>query len=323
MFENLIIKNLWLESIKASYFNSSELLKSGVVMIDNNSVFKGGTIISDQAFFNKLSTRMQRPVKGEALATEAFTMGKENMVVISRATDKIFYAQDLRRIGITDAADSEQVIRALDEILGITKEYLGIETEMYIWNTLAGVLGSLASTHVHTAQGVISWNDVVTAKNKLGKNRKYLTDFFCVSDVLDQASKNNLTEFKLAGTVGQNLYNSPSIETIAKMAITETSLMLANPDDDPIAPYSSYLFAKDCIYFAPVWTDVSSAYYPEKGGGELHIVVSADFAIHVPGVSYTLGSTDPTDAELAASTSWTRKAHPKNIKMVKLITQGE
>jgi hypothetical protein len=322
MYENLILETRWKEAIKARYVNSSLLLKSGVVDIDNNSVFKGGTIISDQAFFNALTTRMQQAVKGTALNSEAYTMGHENMICFSRYARKIFYAQDLRRIGITENADSQQILDKLDVILGMTTDYLGIELEIAIWNVLSGIFGALAATHVHTATGAISLEDAITAKGKLGQFRGNLTDFFCTPTLKDEATLKDLTKYALVQGAGDQIYKTGTIETIANLPITETLLMQAVPDDPVVSPYNSYMFSKNCIYFAPAWTNVASAYYPEIGGGQLNVVVGVDMAIHVPGVTYaTAVGTDPSNAELATSTTWSLVAPALKVQMVKLITQ--
>jgi hypothetical protein len=110
-----------------------------------------------------------------------------------------------------------------------------------------------------------------------------------------------------------------SIEKVAGLPIIETDLM-PKTTDNPVK-YYSFLSAPNAIYFANPRIEVEDYYVPNTDGGLIHIILTADFCIHVPGVKYNSTNQEPSDVLLATAGTWEKVAdHDKDIKLVSLLT---
>ena len=91
--------------------------------------------------------------------------------------------------------------------------------------------------------------------------------------------------------------------------------------------YTTYLLGNGAIQRAdaPVTNAVETYREPFKNGGENYLITRVRETMHPNGFSFTKPSgytASPTDAQLSAKANWSVVGDPKNIAMVKLVTNG-
>jgi hypothetical protein len=229
---------------------------------------------------------------------------------------------------------ADQIIKTIagydmvDEVAKQLGEYWANQLHGSAINLLTGVFGSaLTSTHVKDDSGnTINDNGVADTKQLLGDNADELTSIVLNSKVYTDAVKagivyqdGSIGGVRESGQVGKILGLNPFITD--KLTVSS-------------GVYSSYLGKAGSLIYkfrkrqrqnltaAEVYDlgfiEVEKYRVSTTGGGQDVLISRASYLVHCPGVQFDgTVTSNPTDAELATSTTWTKVADDdKKIKIL-------
>ena len=215
-------------------------------------------------------------------------------------------------------------------------EYWAGEVHKSMISTLTGVMTTeLASTHVYDASpNVISKAAVIAARAKLGDNQDRLTLAIMNSAVYNDALREQiLTETPYADQLAQ----SGAIGFLLGAKTFQSDLLTATAGVYPtylVAPGSLlYKFRNrpknslsnanvSTVNFGNLIIDIELNRVTKTAGGQDEIITRASYLTLVPGIQFdgTVAS-NPTNAELATGTTWTKvQTDNKLIPVVQLLT---
>lgn len=229
---------------------------------------------------------------------------------------------------------ADQIIKTVtgydivDEVAKQLGEYWAGELHASAVSVLTGVFGSaLTSTHSKDDSGnTINLTGLSDAKQLLGDNQDELTAIVMNSKVYNDAVKDGI------------IYQENTIGGIRESGVVNKILGLVPYITDKLAVsagvYSSYLGKPGSMIFkfrkrqrfnltnAEVYDlgfiEVEKYRVSGTAGGQDVLISRASFLAHVPGVQFDgTVTSNPTNTELATSTTWTKVADDdKKIKLV-------
>lgn len=309
LLDNVIIPEVWNADLPFTIPEKSKFFRSGAVFVDRNSPFNQAGILAHTPFMIEPTADMEAPSTG-ALTPNELTQSKDIMVCFTRQVDFTVTKQKIRRMG----SDLGQML------YNNVAEYTAKQYEKYAFKILKAIYGTggtLYDTHTHDPGTNISFDEIFTTKAKLGDVSGDLKYSAYHSAVVNKLRQKGMVED--IPVWKENQIINGTIEKVAGLPIIETDLMPTTTDTP--AKYYSFLMAPNSIYFANPYIAVEDYYVPNTSGGLVHIILTADLCIHVPGVKYNLTAQEPTDVQLAASATWSKVAdHDKDIKLVSLLT---
>jgi hypothetical protein len=199
-----------------------------------------------------------------------------------------------------------------------------------ITGSFATALASTHSTGTDYSGQTIDIGGVLAAKQKLGDMQLSLTRAIANSIVINHAVKNNVGTYGNT-QLGADMFLSGNLPQIAGMATWMDDSFTGTSD-----VYSSYFSAPGQVVYSlrpwkrrdvngqPVQSEMVDVEYERKpniGGGTDVLHTRASFLIHLNGMYYNSATTNPTNAQLATGSNWTKVADDdKKIKIVQLNT---
>lgn len=190
---------------------------------------------------------------------------------------------------------------------------------------------ALASTHVkddYTGGLTINTNGLVTAKQKLGDNQGLFTAIAMHSKVAADALVAGITREETRGAASDPFVTG-TFNTILGMGIQQSDLLAPVGD-----LYNSYLGIPGSMIYKFRKRDrhmLSNANIVDLGnniemeiyrnsissGGIDGLIFRFSLLVHVPGVAWGVATTNPTDAQLATGSNWSKVA--TDNKLIKLV----
>jgi len=309
LLDNVIIPEVWNADLPFTIPEKSKFFRSGAVFVDNNSPFKNSGILAHTPFMIEPTADMEAPSSG-VLTPHELTQSKDLMVCITRQVDFTITKQKVRRMG------SDMGKQLYSKVAEYTAKQF--EKRMFaILKVIYGAGGTLNATHTYDPGGSIDYSKIFGAKALLGDVSGDLKYSAYHSAIVNKLRNSGMVED--IPTWKEDQYLNGSIEKAAGLPIIETDLMPKTTDNP--AKYYSFLMAPNSIYFANPFIEVEDYYVPNTDGGLVHIILTADYCIHVPGVKYNSTDQEPSDITLDTAASWSKVAdHDKDIKLVSLLT---
>lgn len=240
----------------------------------------------------------------------AWGWGQENLIQIIAKKDP--QSEIMRQLAVTVAREIQTT--AINVVKGI----------------MATALASTHSTGASFSGGEITYPGILAAKQLLGDSQLLLTQAIANSKVVNDAVLLNIASFP-AGVVGNEAAKSGALPVIAGMNTWMEDAIAA-----VTSVYSSYFAAPGALVykFAP-WTrrgingevktsamiDIEPWRNPATSGGLDIVYVRIKFLVHPLGMQYNSATNNPTNAQLATGSNWTKVADDnRKIKIVELKT---
>lgn len=288
----------------------SALSQSGIISNDPSldALARGGGKVINMPYWNDLSGADQVLSDSTALTVNKITAGQDQAVLHLRG--QAWSTNDLAHI----LAGSDPMAAIGD----LVASYWARKRQELLFSTLKGVFaaGSM-STNLYDISGgtgaaaVISGNEVLNAKQKMGDAADKLTAISMHSAVFTLLQQQNLIAF---------IPNSQGVVNIP------TYLGYRVIVDDGHAPatgvYTSYLFGQGAIGLGNGMHDHPVEVDRDKLAGDDILINRQAFLLHPRGVKFTSSSVAgaaPTNAEVETAANWTRVYDAKNIRIVKFM----
>ncbi|MBW1915155.1 MAG: coat protein [Deltaproteobacteria bacterium] len=252
---------------------------------------------------------------------------------IGTGQDKAVLHMRGRAWGVNDLAMSLSGADPMGAIADLVAEYWNRREQDLIINTLTGVFADNIANDSSDLVSDISIEDgdnaadankigvdaVIDAKQKLGDAAGKLIALAIHSVVYSRLQKLNLIEF-IPDARGE-----VNIPTYLGYRVIVNDNCPADAGSTSGYKYTSYLFGRGAIGRGegnapiPVETDRDSL------AGEDYLIHRRHFLLHPRGVAWQASSVAgeaPTNAECAMAVNWNRVYERKNIRLVKLVTNG-
>jgi len=213
-------------------------------------------------------------------------------------------------------------------IAGMIAEYLAAQVHKSAIATLTGVFATaLSTTHIKDdGTNLINTDGVLALKQLLGDNADKLSQFVCNSKVKSDAVKLGLTnQVQSTG----DIINTGLFDAILGLRISTTDLLTMIGSQYPsyagmmgsmIYKFrnrrrNSYTNANE---FDLGMATIELNRIATVNGGQDQMILRASYLTHVPGVRFNgTVTSNPTDAELATGTTWTKTA--PDDKLIPLV----
>jgi hypothetical protein len=306
LLDNYVIPEVWAEAMPFTIPTKSKILGSPAVKVDPNPPFQTAGVFTHQPVAKEPTGRWEKPSSAD-LTSHALTQYKDTMVCITRQIDYTVTEQVIRLSG-TDLGQE-----LFDNVAGyIAKRYE--LTLMDILQAIYGTGGTLNTTHTIEESSPINFNTIFKGKALLGDNADQLAMSAYHSQVVNHLRNNGMIT-DMSNWKEEQVTNG-MLQKVAGLPIIETDLL-----PQISSKYLSLLLGNNSIYFANPYFNVRTWEYPKRNGGEIHIIITSDYCIHIPGVRYTLNDQEPSDTVLATPATWQKVAdHNQDIKLIALLT---
>ncbi|MCX7909593.1 MAG: major capsid protein [Ignavibacteria bacterium] len=246
--------------------------------------------------------------------------------------DYVEIAPIIRRgnaISITDVEILTSGVDPLKLLAPQIAQYNIRQIQRPIKSVINGVFAvALASSHTYdnrsNGDGKIDVGPIEDAvQSVLGETADSLTGLILHSKVAADLKKKSLTNSILAPVFNDGLITTGVVLTYWGKRIIVNDTICAPFTEDGVVTYPSYLLAGTPVYVG--WQkslNIYTDFDPATGGGTNKIFWYAHYAIGFRGVSFNGNIENPTDAQLADGSNWTKVA-PDNklIRVVRLLTK--
>lgn len=308
------------ELVDALSFKSSGILTDGSGFLDKT---KTGEFINVPQY-ETLADAMTQVTTGSEKTTNDFADYKSTAVWVQRE-------------GAWGIESLVKTITGKDPLTEIARQVankVAVTIQTTVINVLKGIfataLSSSHSTGTTYTGSTIDYDGIFGAKQKLGDAQMQLTRVIANSKVVSDIGGLNRAVFTNT-TLGVEAAVNAVVPVVAGMntwmedAITAVSSV-----------YSTYISAPGAIIFLignwsrrdvngnPVVSngiDVEFQRIAEVGGGTDNIFVRVRYMVHPMGMEYNSATVNPTDAQLATGSNWTKSVDDdRKIKIVELKT---
>jgi hypothetical protein len=303
----------------------SELVQAGIISQDANlnTLARTGGKLINMPFWGDLTGADEVLSDSGSLTPGKISAHQDVAVLLMRG----------RAWGVNDLAKAlsgDDPMRAVGDLVAA---YWARREQAILIATLAGVFAdnlandaadliadvSIEDGNNAAAGNLINGSNVVDAAFKLGDAQAKLTAIAMHSTVFSRLVKNNLIVY-LPETAG-----TTRIATFMDRRVIVDDGCTATAAATSGYKYTSYLFGAGAIGRGegaapvPVETDRDSL------AGEDYLINRRHFLLHPRGIAFQSGSvagSSPTNVELATASNWSRVWEKKNVRIVKLVTNG-
>lgn len=195
----------------------------------------------------------------------------------------------------------------------------------YMINTISGAFASaLATSHVYdaTGDGSGAWGTYTAAKAaqvKFGEQMDIFDSYIMNSVTFSELLIAGTASYEFAGSFSNSIMQTGKIPAfLGKRVFINDTLCAVNGEGN----YPVFMMSGQPLYLA--WqkdVTVYEKFVPETGHGRYEVYWYADFVPAVKGISWTHTSYDPSAADLANGSYWTKVFEDKHIKMLKVIVK--
>lgn len=318
---DIIIPELFIPYMQERTREKSALFQSGIIEQTEqyDSLASGGGNTVHMPFFQDLSGDSEILSDSTPLAVNKITTSQDIAVKHYRG----------RAWGANDLAKALSGADPMAAIADLVATWWGRDMQKALVNALNGIFATtLAATHVldvaindgnaATSANKLTAETTIDAFNLLGDETEALTSIAMHSRLYYNLMKADLIQFERLSEQG-----NPIASYLGKSVIVDDSLPRVAGSTSGFK-YTSYLFGSDAIAYGegnpnvPVETDRDSLQ------GEDYLINRRHFLLHPKGVKWTgnAAGTSPTNAELATGGNWSKVYENKNIKIVKVVTNG-
>lgn len=310
-YSGLVIPELWDAYVPAHIAEVAKLIGSAAVQRDPNPGFSKSGVYNYRPFWKEFATDMVIPTANTNLTINPLTTDKDVLVCLHRAI----------AVGDESNASRRAGANATQEFLKQQTVYFAKQLEDKFYSLFTGVFssgGALATSHVYDGSGsTIDGKVIFSAKQKLGDNADSLAAIVMHSKVYFDMLDSGLVAFINAADLGKNIALTGQLPTFAGMQIIVTDRV---PQIG--GAYASYLLGENSLYFAQPYFKTTVGHDDLLAGGTDYAVVNTDFCVHIPGVKFAAASeTNPTDATIETTSSWSKVGVDKDIHIVQLLTK--
>ena len=324
LLSDVIVPDVWVPYVIEQTAEKSALFQSGIIATDPriDQALNGGGKQIDMPFFNDLSGDDQVRQSDNALSVNNITTGKDIARLHGRA--QAWGAEDLA----SELSGADPMTAIGDRVA----EYWSRRMQAILIASLTGVfadnisndsndlVNDVADEDVDTNGAVNLDGDVILdSKQLLGDAKGMLTAIGMHSQVHTNLQKKQLIQYdpEADADIGFGTYLGHSI-VVDDDCPVEAASTSGNK-------YTSYLFARNAIGYGegsvknPVETDRDSL-------ADQDILINRrNFLMHPRGIKWTESSVAndfPTNTELENAANWDRVYDKKNIRIVKMVTNG-
>jgi len=300
----------------------SALFQSGIVETDPqfDELARSGGRLLNMPFYKDLTGDDE--VLSDSLALTPDKIGTEQDVAVLLMRGKAWGVNDLAK-----ALSGDDPMRAIGDLVA---RYWARRQQQILISTLKGVFASASMANavkdISIEDGnnaadtnLISAEAILDAMQLLGDASEKLTAIAMHSVVYTRLRKLNLIDF-IPDSRGE--INFPTY--LDKRVIVDDSLPVEAGSTSGYK-YTTYLFGAGAFAYGegnpPVPTEVDR----DSLAGEDYLINRRHFILHPRGVKFTdtnVAGSSPTNAELADADNWTRVYEQKNVRLVKLVTNG-
>lgn len=322
-FADIIEPSVFAEYVQNYTAEKSRLFQSGMIGTDDelNALVAGGGRKVNMPYWNDLSGDSEELSDSSSLTPAKITAAEDE-------------AQKHYRGKAWSVNDMAGIIAGDDPMLAIADKvaaYWMREMQKNILvKSLTGVFSTaLASTHVHnialedgdaaTAANLISENAFIDGMGKLGDSWDNIVGLAMHSVPFRRLQKLNLIETEHLTDQNVTINRFLGREVLVDDGCATTA------GGSSGTKYDTYLFGAGAFGFGEA-THPKGAVETDRDrlAGDDILVSRRMFIMHPRGVAFTgtPAALTPTPAELATGSNWTKKYEDKQIRLVKLTTNG-
>lgn len=300
----------------------SALRRSGIISTNEelNRLAQSGGRLINMPYWDDLSGDDEVLSDSGALTPDKITSGQDVAVLLMRG--KAWSVNDLAK-----ALSGDDPMRAIGDLVAAywarmeQKTLISILSGVFATATMAGAVKdiSIDDGANATAANLIGAEAIIDAAYLLGDAADKLTAIAMHSAVYARLLKLNLidTEPTNEQNIGWGTY-------LGKTVIVDDGCPVV---DGAVSgkKYTTYLFGMGAIGLgegaAPVPTETDR----DSLAGDDILINRRHYILHPRGVKFTDASvtgSSPTNAELATAANWERVYEQKNVRLVKLVTNG-
>lgn len=316
-----IIPQVWSDWVVTEMVNLANVITSPYVEFDPNAVIQEKDILYRIPKFKSLDV-----IGDDVRITPTTTITPQNL------EDYTEIAPIVRRGNGIQVSDVEIIERGVDPLRLLAPQiaqYNLRQMQKLVKAVIDGVFASaLASSHTYdnrnNGDGKIDAGPIEDAvQSVLGETAEILTGLILHSKVAADLKKKGLTYTAFAPVFSDGLITNGQIPMYWGKRIIVNDTICAPYDDNGVTTYPVYLLAGTPVYVG--WQkalNIYSDFDPSTGGGLNKIFWYAHYAIGFRGVSFTANINNPTAAQLATGSNWTKVA-PDNklIPVVRLLVK--
>lgn len=300
--------DFWLKHLTAKIYDKVEFLTSGILQKTDDPRITGATgRFVDIPSYAEYTTSFERLTAATDLGVNALSDIKDIGVWLE--VGNAWGTEDwIRWIVGTDPR--EEVANQLSAYIArrIQEEFTG----GVLTGVFATTLSSTHSTGATYSGANIDENGVVAAKQLLGDAQDKLTRGVANSKVLSDAVLRKIANYDLVG----DTYQSGRIANLLGVQMAADDNLSATA-----SVYPTYFAAPSAaIYGFREGPKVKVERNELKAGGTEYLVLTGSVLIHIPGVKYAGSTKNPTKAQLATGSNWSKVENTKNIPIVELKT---
>jgi len=238
----------------------------------------------------------------------------------------------LRTGNAIQVTDVEIVSKGIDPLQALAPQiaqYNINQIQKKVKAVFVGVFASaLATSHTYNASGIgdgkIDAGPIEDAlQSVLGETSEGMTAMIMHSKVAADLKKKGLTYTILAPVFTDGLLTQGQIPTYWGKRIIVNDTICAPFTVDNVTYYPTYILGGQPAYVGfQKALNIYSDFDPSVGGGTNKLYWYSHFAVGFRGVSFSAGIDNPTTAQLATGSNWTKVApDDKLIRVVRLITK--
>lgn len=314
------------DTLNGEFTDKLAFMSSGMIGSAN------GYITPDTGYFQKIpkwnpyAGDGTQITSGGTLTPDAMTDYVDQAVYVEREF-AIGQEQWLKWIAGKDA--TSEFARQLAIILAKHSQRISLKVATGVMATALASTNSTGNTYIGST---ISPQAVLGGKFLLGDNSGKLTDAIMHSKVYadaltdkiinwDKAQADSLNTGDTGAMIGMNPHMDDSLTATASVYPTYLGtqgsmiyLYRERQASDNSNANRMTINAGNIIVELEKYRDSLVS------GGKDVVIVRYSAAFHVPGVAWSSATTNPTDAQLATGSNWTKKAETKNIPLVQIKT---
>lgn len=319
---DIIIPEVFVPYVIQKTAEKSNLVQSGIVVPDPvmDELARSGGKLINLPFFNDLTGDDEVLTDSTPLTTGKITTGQDVAHILMRG----------RAWGVNDLAKAlsgDDPMKAIGDLVANywvrqeQKTLIQILEGAFAGTNMSSLVYDFAETDVNmNGAKLLDAAHFIDAQGLLGDSQENLTAVVVHSTVYNNWRKAGLIAF-IPDPINQAAAEIPTFlgkRVIVDDGVPVTAVTGGNK-------YVSYLFGRGAIARGegnapvPVETDRDSL------AGEDILINRRHFILHPRGVKFTAASvagSSPTNAELATAVNWERVYDVKNIRMVKVVSNG-
>jgi len=326
---DIIVPDVWNPYVEEQFVATAAFIQAGIIQLDARvNATEGGQTVN-VPFWKPWTSDAEVMSDNSSLTPEKVSGDRMSAAVLHRA--KAFEARDLA--GLAAGSDPMQAIG------DYTADFLNIQNNKVLINICSGLFGDYGDTDGAlsaltvdksvgsgaAAANFLSATNVTAARALLGDRGRKLRAIAMHSSCYYDLEAARLLTYTNASGVGlqPNQFdpNDPNVVT------TFAGLRVIYDDDitkfgtGSQARYACYLFEPG-MFLQGTQRDLQTETDRDILAKSDAMSLDWHYVLHPMGCSFSTSVLNPTNAQLATKTNWTRKMQAKNIGIVRLIVNS-